>query len=109
MSEIVEKKSLKKNINRIVKAFEKSGFKNIKFFKDRLFEGHTRIYADYNREFSMCMTAGGEGHPVAINAIVLVGPGDFPRVDPPYREDGNAAYGGTPEFLIELALRRLPE
>lgn len=102
-----ESKSLEKNVNRIVKAFEVKGFTNIRLqMLPGLYSEYTRIYTDLRPDLSVVMYAGGEGDNIAFGAEVLVGRGDFPSVDYPYRADGSPMRGGEPETIIDLVLNR---
>jgi allantoicase len=102
MSEILESKSLKKNINRIVKALEAKGFTNIRLqmFSDGYFSEYTRVYADLRPDLSVVMYAGGEGDNIAFGTHVFHGAGDFPSVC--HAE----IRAGKPEKILEKILER---
>ncbi len=102
MSEIVENKSLKKNVNRIVKALEAKGFTNIRLqmFPGGYFSEYTRVYSDLRPDLSVVMYAGGEGDNIAFGAHVFHGAGDFPSVYP------SEIRAGKPEEILEKILER---
>lgn len=96
-----ESKSLKKNVNRIVKALEARGFYNIELQRlPGLFSEYTRVYADLRPDLSVVMYAGGEGDNIAFGAQVFHGAGDFPSVYPA------EIRAGKPEAILSKVLER---